>query len=435
MKLTIKPLFFVCLIWVVLGSSPTPPVNEITYEPLSVLEEVVGDARFVALGEPSHALTGIHEFNTKMFEHLVMNMNFRVFCFESFWHLEFGLADFIKSDRQDITNYEGFLLNAFNSKPSRQLLLFVREFNRQHPNDTISLIGYQPEQPVSDVKTILRFFEDPRLEWPKNTKEVLEKSPFIREGMENDLDAVIYASDRRREGKPGYLAEEYDPIIAATDKLYNYLQDNHNQLSEWLGYNDYILLKQRTMSLHAYAEVWMKELEKAIQAENPDDLSKFTSLIYSKGDSVRAEIFNLTMESRHKGKKAMLWMHNWHAAKNSPVIDGNPEKQHPPEGTVSFGTRMHRKYGDDYVVVAGAVPCKACTYDRSLSIEDKLYEQFSQDTVMLNLSKLSDTLKTKLDMPGTQWVQAGSSNMESINPLEQYDALYYIPASKLTSEN
>ncbi len=419
-----------CILLAGACSAPTKKIEDPIFK---VVNEVVGDAKVVALGEPSHFLEGIHEFNFHLFKFLVQEKGFRVFCFESFWNLEFAINDFINSDREDLSNFEGFLLNAFNSSQSKNLLLFIREFNKQNPNDHITVIGYQPEQPVSDTKAIVEFFGSTSFDFPGETEVVLQSSPFIREEMSNDLDAVIYTSTRRKEGLPGYTEEEYEPLIVATDLVYQYILKNATEIASEVGENAFVLIKQRAISLHAYAVIWMKGLEQAYAAEDDAGQSDFTSLIYQGGDSVRLVIFNLTMSSRLKGKKALVWMHNWHAAKKAELSGGNPKNGHPPYGTRSFGSRLSRELGTNYVVIGSIVACEECDYDRSKSLEDRFYRTFKSDTVMINLKNPEPGYShLPLNERGTYWVQAGSSNFEEVNLSEQFDAVYYLPKSDLT---
>ncbi len=404
------------------------------YDIWGTLDQVVGDAPVVALGEPSHFLEGIHEFNKDMFMHLVENKGFRVFCFESFWELEFALKDFMQSDRTELTSLEQFYLNAFSSKQTREFLLAIREYNQQNPEDPVYIIGYQPEQPVSDTKAIFRFFEESSFEMPAEMKSLFDLTPTLKENMENDLDAVIHASAKRREGKPAFTEEEYESVMEASDLFGQFLQENKAAIIQEKGENEYAILQQRAISLNAYGKNWMKELNKAFDPNiTPEETRRISQFTYEFGDSLRAEIFETTMNTRLKGKKAMIWMHNWHAAKRAELTGGNPQNGHPPLGTRSFGTQMLESIGDDYVVIGSVVACSDCEYDRSLSIEDRFYQKFDQDTVMIDLKNIpSDMDALRLNEEGSFWVQAGSSNFENVNPPLQFDALLYIAKSELT---
>lgn len=398
------------------------------------LDRAIGDAPVVALGEPSHFLKGIHEFNVEMFKYLVENKGFRVFCFESFWQMEFLLQDFLNSDREDLNNLEKFYMNAFSSKESVELLRYIRQYNRTHPDDPLAVIGYQPEQPVSDTRAILDYLQNTDINWPAEIEALLNQTPTVTEDLQTDLDAVVFTSQRRKEGLPGAKEEEYEAVIGATDLLYQFLEENKTDLSQKLGEQEYTLLWQRTISLNAYGKYWMKELNKAFDPEStPEELENVTRAIYQKGDSIRAEIFLSTMNTRYKNKKAMIWMHNWHAAKRAELTGGDPQNGHPPFGTRSFGTQMREKIGSDYVVIASVVACPDCTYDRSLALEERFFEKFGQDTIMINLHNIPESCRDlPLDQGGTFWMQAGSSNFENVNPSLQFDALLYLPKSELT---
>lgn len=429
--------FLLILLLVQTCSAPQSADSKPATDPQDIwgtLDQVVGEAPVVALGEPSHFLEAIHQFNKEMFMHLVENKGFRVFCFESFWELEFALEDFMQSDRTELTNLEQFYLNAFSSRQTRELLLAIREYNQQHPDDPLYIIGYQPEQPVSDTKAIFKFFEESSFEMPESLISLFDKTPAIKQKMENDLDAVVAASQKRRAGEPAFTKEEYESVMQAGRGFGQFLQENKENIIKETSEEKYTILQQRAISLHAYGRNWMKELNKAFDPNiTPEETRRISQFSYQFGDSIRAEIFEKTMSTRFKGKKAMIWMHNWHAAKRAELTGGNPENGHPPLGTRSFGSQMLERIGEDYVVIASVVACPDCEYDRSLSIEDRFYQKFGQDTLMVDLKNIPSGLDSlQLDKEGTFWVQAGSSNFEKVKSTAQFDGLLYLPQSDLT---
>ena len=139
-----------------ISSAPVPPAAS---QPLDRFGAIVGDASTVVYGEDSHGMQSIHEFVPQAFEYLVEKKGFRVFVFEVQWGVTEGLADFMASDRTELGSEESYWLNgAFASKPIAGMLVWIRDWNRRHPNDQIQIVGYQPEQPVTDFKAVFALF-------------------------------------------------------------------------------------------------------------------------------------------------------------------------------------------------------------------------------------------------------------------------------------
>src|SRR5688572_9897743 len=128
---------------------------------LAAFDQMTHGKQFVVFGEDSHGEKPVHELVPVLFKRLVEREGYRVFVFESAWAIDDGFKDWFASDRTTVDGDESFFLNAFNSQPIIDMLVWIRAWNRAHPKDQIRIAGYQPEQPVTDIAA-LRAYVDAR---------------------------------------------------------------------------------------------------------------------------------------------------------------------------------------------------------------------------------------------------------------------------------
>jgi erythromycin esterase-like protein len=197
---------------------------------LTQLDKIVGNKKFVNLGEDSHFMTEVHKFVGQAFPYLVEKKGFRVFVFESAWGVDDAFRNFMNSDRTTVTGEEGFFLNAFNSKETIKMLIWIREWNRKHPNDKIQIAGYQPEQPVTDFRNLFEFVGKSEKFAASDLKK---KADICRAGtgqFKTDIEFIIDTSQRRRKNQPTYSAEERAACNQAIDAIENFISQNKKEL-------------------------------------------------------------------------------------------------------------------------------------------------------------------------------------------------------------
>ena len=110
-------------------------------------------------------------------------------------------------------------MNAFSSRYTHQLLLWIREFNRLNPDDSIQVGGYQPEQPVTDLKAL----------WETMSKSNQFNAAYFQYQFNSckaktaqfstDLDFVIHMNQLRKQGRPSFTADELRTCNMALDEM------------------------------------------------------------------------------------------------------------------------------------------------------------------------------------------------------------------------
>jgi erythromycin esterase-like protein len=418
--------------WLVLFAANAQAQRE---DGMKDLDAIVGNAPFVNFGEDSHFMVGVHEFVAQSFRHLAEAKRFRVFVFESAWGVENAFADFMKSDRTTVTPEESFFLNAFNSKAIVEMLVWIRDWNRRHPNDQIRIAGYQPEQPVTDFNALWQFLGE--------SAELKTKATVCRAGtgeFKTNLEFVSATSKRRRSGQPTYTTEERAACNQALDAIANAVEQKKTTAAR----NAYLEATAHLKSLRTYLNTLSGALDQSFINKNPTlaEQAALQKKIYEEGDQARFEIFEILRQTRYANRKVFFWMHNWHAMKFAPEVGafGRDEKEASmPAGTISIGTRMAQVYGRKLVVIGNIVPkavCKnpICTPPpaRSDSHETRFATQFGAGSALVDLRKPNKALP--LTVPGSLYADINQGTFINVVLKRQFDAIFYLPETTATFE-
>ena len=405
-----------------------------------VIDEVIGDASVISLSESSHFLEEFHKFGVEAFKYMVEEHGVRLFVLETMWAIEENIMAYIDSEATEIPPHQALYLNAFGSDQMKALLLWIRAWNRAHPDDPVIVSGYQPEQPVTDATAIKAFFASSAIEIPTWAANVLEKYPFFNGEHRTDLDSIVFSSGRYRAGELIYTPQQRLEIIDALIAIEDVVLANRTRLVAEVGNDAIRELEMHVLSLRTSIDTltYVMDLGNTLADDDPEFAARqneASSAAYRIGDMVRAKIFFTLRETRHRDRRAVIWMHNWHAAKRAERLEvvGTAEAGGMQLGTASFGSRAFRVLGDDYVVIASLTRCETCEIDRSGSLEDALHARFGEETAIVNLSAAGD-LEETVTTPGTAYAQNHNMLFRSLVLSEQFDAVVYFPGSGLTVE-
>lgn len=402
------------------------------------LEAIVDDARLVSFGESSHFLQGMHSFAARAFRHLAEEKGFRVFVFESAWGVEDALREFFASDRAELTQDEGFFLNAFNSPETVALLRWIREFNRRHPDDPIRVAGYQPEQPVTDFQALWAFAGQSKRFRASGLQEKAAPCKASSEAFRTNLDFFRSLFEPRRQGKPTYTPEERAACLEALEEIDHFLKRNRRELIRRTSPGAFEEARLHVLSLRTFIDTIMRAGDalgpgSQLTPEQELELSRDS---YTAIDATRFEIFQTLKRTRYAGKKMFLWMHNWHAAMHSEDVE-SIGRGGIPKGTISFGTRLARAYGDELVTIGSIVGCPGCeSPGREDSFGPRLARHFGDGSALIDLRGRDQALVEQLGLrgPGGIYQQLHQSYLLVDDLGRQFDAIYYLSASKRVGE-
>jgi hypothetical protein len=398
--------------------------------------QTIGDAPIAAFGECSHYTQVLHDFANDLFRYLAEKKGFRVFMLESAWAANDYLTEFIDSDRPAIEGWMSVYLNAFGSARTEQTLLYIRDFNKKHPDDPIVIAGMQPEQPWTDYRELKDSLARAGLELPADIRSLIERVVFGGKTFEHDIDVIGFHGGMSRK-KERILAEpDLAALTAALDRIDGFLKDNESAISGKASPAAFKEAKLRVLGLRFYGLIVLPMRDFYAFTEKPDpvQVEKFGHDGYQFGDLFRFEIIKTQRETRFPGKKIFIWMHSWHAAKASESINCTIPGQ-PPLGTTSLGTRLFREYGRDYRVVTSVVAAPAAfVYPTGVVTIDNAFQKvFGAKTAYVDIHRLAPGQeKLPLDQMLPQYSHIDGEYGGGIVLKDQFDGIAYFPGSDLT---
>jgi erythromycin esterase-like protein len=416
---------------------PTEELPNYNISQFQELDAIVDIAQFVNFGESSHDLLEMHLVATRMFRYLVEAHGFRVLIFESAWGVGEAMNQFLASDRNEINAEESFFLNAFQSKPVIELLLWIRRFNRLNPDDHIRLGGYQPEQPVTDINAVWNTMAKSDNFSASTFRPLFDRCKAGSSIYKTDLDFIIYIAQLRKNGQPSFTKEQLSACNAGLDETETFLMKHQEELISKTSLTTFVEIQTHLFSFRSYLNILLVPVDTIFLNKNMSQADAFElgRFLYEEGDKARAQIFQTLYETRYKQSKTMFWMHNWHAMKNSPSVSYS---DNIPKGTVSLGTRWARTYSTtQYVVIGSIVPCPRCkTPVRGDALEQRFAAVLRQGSAIVNIRHATESYQHSLalNISGSLLVQNDESHLFDVVLSEQFDAIFYISESKMLHE-
>ena len=401
------------------------------------LDSMVEKAQFVNFAESSHGLVGMHLAATRMFRYLVETKGFRVLIFESAWGVDDAMQRFLQdSNRTTLVGDEHFFLNAFSSTVTLELLLWIREFNRLNPTDSIRLGGYQPEQPVTDLNTLWGVISRSDKFIAADFRSKFDKCKAASNEFRTDLDFVLYVNELRKNGQLTFNAEQLSACHHSLNDTKKFLTENREELTRKTSLATFLEAEAHLFSFRSYLNILLVPIDAAMLNKNMSQAEMFElgGLIYEEGDKARFEIFQTLYQTRYKDQKVMFWMHNWHAMKDAPQVWYS---DNIPKGTISLGTRLARVYSPrQYIVIGSVVACPRCkTPMRPDALETNFAAILGNGSAIVDAQHPKESQqKLALAIPGSVLVQSNEKHLMEVVLNQQFDVIYYLSQTKMLFE-
>jgi erythromycin esterase-like protein len=395
------------------------------------LGRIVGPADTVIFGEDSHGMQAVHEIVPQLFRHLVEEQGFRVFVFEVQWETTTGLADFLNSDRTALNSMDSYWLNgAFASQPIADMLVWIREWNLAHPDDPIQIAGYQPENPVADLRGLLPYLE--RVGGADASALIAEIAACRAQdpAYATDLDFVIAQGQRMGKGLPNYTEEDRASCLDGLSAIRRYLDRHDARIAGMTQPEERILTDVRLISLVAYVGVIRQALDvwaSAMDAD-PEVQSLLQGVVYGQGDEARFEIYRRLRDLRFPNQKVFHWMHNWHAFRNASAAGQLSGEVGIPRTTVSIGQRIAAEQGRDVRILLNIVPCNDTCKEPEASLESEIAAAFGKQDVLVGFGG-DGPISEIAGKSGTLYANHHNMGFSGVVLEDQADGLLYLRRS------
>lgn len=397
------------------------------------LGQVVGNARTVVFGEDSHGMYEVHRLILPMFRYLVETKGFRVFVFEAQWANAAGLADFMASNRTTLGPVESYWLNgAFASQPIADLLVWIRNWNRAHPNDQIQIAGYQPEQPVTDFQELFTHLNAIAIQDVARLRTAVAPCRAADGNFSNEL-AFLTANGRRRRQDRLPIYTDADRAACLTG-----LTEIEQVLQRLEGSDQSVAAERARLHLHSlktYVGLLTSVQDRGFS--NPDmPVPEQTALqgeAYGNGDAARFRIYQSLQRMNFPRAKVFHWMHNWHAARHASRLGAAvPGGLTIPTGTVSIGERIAGAEAPGVVTILNLVPCGTTCREPANSLEPAFASAFGERTQLVDLRRGAQVRGLPVATPGVIFANHHDGGFGNVVLRDQADAVLYIPRTETT---
>ena len=378
------------------GVEPTLPPDD-----LAVLGALVGSAKVVALGEPTHGQKEINQLRDRITRYLVEHEGFRVVAMED-------SAITCRRVNDYVVHGVGTALRAlqqqnfwtWRTKEVLAMIEWLREWNMANPADTVQFIGVDMQDfatPAAELSRILQDFD-----------QTAERYYPLLLG-------TIGAIELR--DTQSFTAERFAGYIQILGDLRRFIATTEN-----LVFEDRELGLDCVNALEQALGLW-----KAL-ADSPDEWSADQ---WNRRDEVMAA---RAMAPTLQGTKVILWAHNGHVESETG--------DHLPPGAVTTGTLLREYLALASVVISGVFGSGSYRgYDVGVggmgvldvgdppegSLDHELYVTSEAAALVINLRAPGSTVLTDQT---TRWAGAelvpGEEMILGVRPALGSDAIAFV---------
>jgi erythromycin esterase len=312
------------------GTSFTLPATD-----LQPLRDVIGGARFVALGESTHTSQGYYAMKARLVRYMVEELGFRALAWETNWLEAKVAARYVASCEGTAESALASLTGVWRDTSVRDLLRWLCEYNRAHPADPVFFYGFDVQEPWANVPALRQFIERVAAAEQARIEPLLRcigasatgSSAFFASQEFRDHAAGIRNSAANQECMNGIAALE---AWVASGAAHFAVTTSHAAVEE---------ARLALVSLRAWQEqLWV-----------PDPGG------FQARDFGMAELTRRVHALDAPGRKTIIWAWNWHIALRYPEVRGfnnDPNAVLGRHGARAMGSFLHDALGADYLPIA-----------------------------------------------------------------------------------
>ena len=289
------------------------------FEDLLPIGEMIGDARIVSLGEPTHGNREVFQLKHRMIEYLVEEMGFNIFALECPFGEAFDVNRYVIDGIGDPKKaIAGIYFWTWDTQEVLDLIEWMRTYNSNPENQKkVKFYGFDPQDPERAARVMLTYLKkvDPLLEELVRPELGILEVPF---------------SDPRGLGRRHWIPQEYDSLslndIQKVMKAFDSKKDAYvdsSSLDEWQ------LAKQHARQIEIY-------ISDALNAGLNRDFGQ-------------AENIKWTLNYEGEDSKMIVWAHNFHVANMILAEDDNEGVD--SKGYKCMGFHLKKWYGDQLKIV------------------------------------------------------------------------------------
>lgn len=281
------------------------------------LKTMIGGARIVALGEPTHGNREVFQLKHRMLEFLVREVGFDVFAIEASLPESFDINEYVVTGVGDPTKaLAGITMWAWDTEEVLELIEWMRHYNADPANTRkLKFYGFDMQSPERAARVMFDYLDRVDSALAQPAREQLGR-------------LVIPFTDPEAFGWRPVIDSEANS--AAAETIVSVLTNFDGRQEAWVS--------ETSPEDWAFARHHAHILARWVEA-NSDGGRAYGAV----RDLTMAENVRWVLEREGEAAKVVLWGHNVHMA--------DAIAAHRPDSSSWAGRHLRRMYGDDMVVV------------------------------------------------------------------------------------
>ncbi|MBO9152092.1 erythromycin esterase family protein [Chitinophaga sp. GCM10012297] len=350
------------LAWLKQHALPLRSVDANTgFEDLAPVGEMIGDARIVSLGEPTHGTSEAFRMKHRLLEYLVKEKGFDIFSIEANMPECRAINDYVlHGDGDPKKLLDTMYFWTWNTQEVLDMITWMRAYNAGNPKKMVQFTGFDMQFPgvaATELKAFLAAFAP------------------AQQALGDSIAAQSGALMRKRQTKrAGYEAPELQQSLAA---LKQFFKNSRQRLTAEVGGEKFAWAMHHIAVIEQFAQ---------LAAENTFGSAR---------DSSMAENVDWLVK-RYPGSKLVLWAHNGHVSKAANAMGGYLEKMYGKQMVVMGFAAAEGTY-------TAIIPGQAIFSNNVLSAPpDGSFEWYGRNSGLGNF--VLDLRKENLKDPGAAWL-------------------------------
>jgi len=301
---------------------------------LQPLKDIIGDARFVALGESTYTSGGYYAMKARIVRFMVEEMGYRAVAWESPWLEAEAARRYVATCQGTPEAALGSLFGVWRDTHTRDLLRWLCERNQANPADPVTFFGFDIQEPWRSAPAVQHFVQrvapgDTRAEPLRRCLGATAAGMF-----------EFYSSQQYRDHVNGVRD------AAANTACMNGIA----ALEAWIADNAALFTAATTptdVEKARLALIALRAMQEQIWIPDPGG--------YTARDGGMATLLRRLHALYTPGQKTVIWAWNWHIALRYQDVHGwndNPAASLPRQGGRSMGSFLEEALGADYLPIA-----------------------------------------------------------------------------------
>jgi erythromycin esterase len=274
----------------------------------TLFDSIVGGARVVGLGESTHGTREFFQAKHALIDHAVRDLGFRVVAIEANQLDARAMDRFVTRGEGTAESALRALFTVWNTESMRDLLVGLRQYNLQHPERPVRVIGYDMQDHRGPLDSLAAFLTP----------------------ADADLSRLL----RRLRESYGRQAQPVSP--AADDATRAAWRDDAERLARGVRAAAPAWLRRVSTRDDSIRVQWA--VQSAVLLHQAAVLNE--SLYSPQRDSLMAENLLWALETMHAGARAVVWAHDVHVSRG-----GDAEGSF--NGGAQMGAYLARALGPD----------------------------------------------------------------------------------------